>query len=57
MIKICIVTAARSEYGYLKWLIKDLSHSNNFEVQLLVTGGHLLNEQGSTINEIISDGI
>ena len=57
MIKICIVTAARSEYGYLKWLIKDLSHSNNFEVQLLVTGGHLLNEQGSTINEIISDGL
>ena len=57
MKKICIVTAARSEYGILKWLIQDLSHSNNFEVQLLVTGGHLLNEQGCTINEIVSDGL
>ena len=57
MKKICIVTAARSEYGILKWLIQDLSHSNNFEVQLLVTGGHLLNKQGCTINEIVSDGL
>ena len=48
MIKICIVTAARSEYGCLKWLIKDLRNNNRFEVQLLVTGGHLLNEQGNT---------
>ena len=57
MIKICIVTAARSEYGCLKWLIKDLRNNNRFEVQLLVTGGHLLNEQGNTISEIKSDGL
>ena len=57
MKKICVVTAARSEYGILKWLIQDLSANNMFEIQLIVTGGHLLKEQGCTINEIISDGL
>ena len=55
MKKICVVTAARSEYGILKWLIQDLSANNMFEIQLIVTGGHLLKEQGCTINEIISE--
>lgn len=54
--KICIVTAARSEYGILRWLIDDLSHSEIFKLQLAVTGGHLLAEQGHTIDEIIEDG-
>lgn len=56
MKKICIVTAARSEYGLLRWLINDLSDSDKFELQLVVTGGHLLKEQGHTIDQIIADG-
>lgn len=56
MIKICIVTAARSEYGLLKWLIKDIDDSSEFELQLIVTGGHLSYEQGHTIDQIIEDG-
>ncbi len=56
MKKICFVTAARSEYGPLKWLMNDIQDDNDFQLQLVVTGGHLLKEQGHTIDTIISDG-
>ena len=56
MKKICVVTAARSEYGLLRWLIEDLRKSNEFDLQLVVTGGHLLNSQGHTIDQIRQDG-
>lgn len=56
MKKICCVTAARSEYGLLKWLMKDIEQSSQFELQVVVTGGHLLKEQGHTIDQIREDG-
>lgn len=56
MNKICFVTAARSEYGLLKWLMKDISESNDFELQLIVTGGHLSYDQGHTVDQIMEDG-
>lgn len=56
MKKICFVTAARSEYGLLKWLMKDISESSEFTLQLVVTGGHLSYEQGHTVEQIIEDG-
>ena len=56
MKKICFITAARSEYGLLKWLMYDIDKSSDFEMQLIVTGGHLLKEQGNTINNIRDDG-
>lgn len=56
MKKICFVTAARSEYGLMKWLMADIDKSDEFELQIIVTGGHLLKEQGYTINAIKEDG-
>lgn len=56
MKKICFVTAARSEYGVLKWLMKDIDESKDFTLQLIVTGGHLSYDQGHTIDQIIEDG-
>lgn len=56
MKKICFVTAARSEYGLLKWLMKDVDACDEFELQIIVTGGHLSYEQGHTIDQIIEDG-
>ncbi len=56
MRKICFVTAARSEYGLLKWIMRAVQECTMFEMQLVVTGGHLLKEQGYTINQIIEDG-
>lgn len=56
MKKVCFVTAARSEYGLLKWLMHDVRASSVMQLQLIVTGGHLLSEQGHTIDQIIADG-
>ena len=56
MKKICFVTAARSEYGILKWLMKDIDESDDFSLQLIVTGGHLSYDQGHTIDQIMEDG-
>lgn len=56
MKKICFITAARSEYGLLKWLMSDVDKCDEFEMQLIVTGGHLSMEQGHTIDQIAEDG-
>lgn len=56
MKKICFVTSARSEYGLLKWLMKDIDECDEIQLQLIVTGGHLVLEQGHTIDQIIADG-
>ena len=54
--KLCFVTSARSEYGLLKWIMKDVMESEEFVFQLIVTGGHLLQEQGHTIDYVKKDG-
>ena len=54
--KVCIVTAARSEYGLLKWVIDGVYHDTELELQLVVTGAHLSEEQGLTYHFIEEDG-
>jgi len=56
MKKIAVVTAARSEYGLLKWLMKAVEESPDFELQLIVTGAHLSRSQGYTVDAIRGDG-
>lgn len=56
MKKLCFVTSARSEYGLLKWLMREVDKSDAFELQIVVTGGHLLNKQGYTVSQIREDG-
>jgi len=56
MIKICIVTGTRAEYGLLYGLIKLVHEDKDLELQLLVTGMHLSPEFGSTWKEIAQDG-
>lgn len=56
MKKVCIVTAARSEYGLLRWTIDTIYNDPQLELQLVVTGAHLLNEHGLTYKEIEADG-
>ncbi|MDD5929233.1 MAG: UDP-N-acetylglucosamine 2-epimerase [Spirochaetales bacterium] len=57
MKKICVVTATRAEYGYLKWLMKDIQSDSSLELQVIVTGAHLDKTQGHTIEQIKADGI
>lgn len=54
--KVCIVTAARSEYGVLRWVIDEVYNDTELELQLVVTGAHLSAEQGLTYRFIEQDG-
>lgn len=54
--KVCIVTAARSEYGIMRWIIDSVHKDPDLELQLVVTGAHLSPEQGLTYKFIEEDG-
>ena len=56
MKKVCIITAARSEYGLLKWVIDGVYHDNELQLQLVVTGAHLSKKHGYTVQFIEEDG-
>ena len=54
--KVCIVTAARSEYGLLKWIIDGVHQDSELDLQLVITGAHLSEEHGLTYRFIEEDG-
>lgn len=56
MKKVCIITAARSEYGLLRWVIDGVYNDNELELLLVVTGAHLSEEHGNTVKFIEEDG-
>ena len=54
--KICFFTGTRAEYGLLKYLMREILISNQFTLQLIVTGSHLSEKHGYTVKEIYEDG-
>lgn len=56
MKKVCVVTATRSEYGLMRWIIDAIHQDEELELQLVVTGAHLSPEQGLTYKFIEEDG-
>ena len=56
MKKVCVVTATRAEYGLLKPVIQGLCDEPELELCLLVTGAHLSEIHGRTVEEIEKDG-
>ena len=54
--KVAIVTGTRAEYGILKPLIEKIHKDSELELELIVTGMHLLRKFGYTIKEIEKDG-
>jgi len=52
MKKICVETATRAEYGLLKPLLYQIHGDKELQLQLIVTGTHLLEEFGATYKEI-----
>lgn len=57
MKKAAVVTATRAEYGILRPLLFKLREEKDIQLQLVVTGTHLVPEYGDTQNEIIKDGM
>ncbi len=56
MIKICVVTGTRADFGLLLPVLIRIKNDDGFELQLVVTGSHLNAQYGNTKNEIISSG-
>ena len=53
--KICVVTGSRAEYGLLRYLMKEIQVSSEFELQIIATGMHLSPEFGLPYQEIEKD--
>lgn len=56
MKKVCVITTTRADFGLLSPVIKELITDKFFDVQILVSGTHLLEEYGYTKNEILDLG-
>jgi UDP-hydrolysing UDP-N-acetyl-D-glucosamine 2-epimerase len=57
LIKICIFSGNRAEYGLLSPIIKNLNESKKIKVFFIVSGSHVDKKFGETINEIKKDKI
>ena len=54
--RICVFTGTRAEYGLLTPLLKRLQAESDVELSLLVTGTHLSERHGRTVDAIRADG-
>jgi len=54
--KICVITGSRADYGHLYWVLKELQAKPNVDLQLVVTGSHLSEQHGMTLDAIVADG-
>ncbi|MGE7544929.1 UDP-N-acetylglucosamine 2-epimerase [Sporosarcina newyorkensis] len=56
MKKIVFLTGTRADYGKLKALMQSIEKDSEFNLQVFVTGMHMLSKYGSTYREILKDG-
>ncbi len=54
--KICVFTGTRAEYGLLKPIMDRIDADPELELQVLVSGSHLSEQHGMTIDAIRADG-
>lgn len=55
--KILAFTGIRSDYELMSLLYKKLNEANDFQIKLIVSGAHLSETYGYTLNNIIEDGV
>ena len=53
---ICVITGSRAEYGLLKNIMIEINNNKLLNLQLIVTGSHLMKDYGNTYNIIENDG-
>ncbi|MBY0145907.1 UDP-N-acetylglucosamine 2-epimerase [Neobacillus niacini] len=56
MKKILFLTGTRADYGKIKTLMKKVDSSPNLDLNVFITGMHMLSKYGSTWKEIDKDG-
>lgn len=54
--KVCIVTSTRADFGLLKGLLHRINDSSMFDLQVVATGAHLLEQFGATRQDILNSG-
>ncbi len=54
--RVAVITGTRAEYGLLRSTIEAIDAHPRLELQLVVTGMHLLRKFGHTIDDIVADG-
>lgn len=54
--RICFVTGTRADYGHLYWVMREVQQDPELELQVIVTGAHLCNAWGRTVDVIERDG-
>ena len=54
--RVAVVTGTRAEYGIFRSVLTAITEQPQLELQLLVTGMHLLRQFGYTVREIEQDG-
>ena len=57
MKKVAVFSGSRSEYGLLKYLLKEIQSSKYTSLNLIVSGSHLVKNYGKSIEEIKKDKI
>ena len=54
--KILYITGTRADYGLMQSVLRAIEEHPKLELELIVTGMHIMSEFGMTINEIKKDG-
>ncbi|MDR1695384.1 MAG: UDP-N-acetylglucosamine 2-epimerase [Endomicrobium sp.] len=54
---IAVLTTSRADYGIMSELIKKLQSDKSLDIKVIVSGSHLSKRHGSSVKEIIKDGI
>lgn len=54
--RIAVFTGTRADYGLLRPLIGELEEDPRAQLQLIVSGSHLSQTHGATVEEIVADG-
>jgi UDP-hydrolysing UDP-N-acetyl-D-glucosamine 2-epimerase len=55
--KVAVFTGTRADYGLLKPLARAIQHDPRAELALIVSGSHLSQGHGMTVDEIVADGL
>ena len=55
--KILCITGTRADYPRVKSVLKEITNCDSIELSVVVTGSHLLEDYGYSVQEIIDDGL
>jgi GDP/UDP-N,N'-diacetylbacillosamine 2-epimerase (hydrolysing) len=55
--KICYISGTRADFGLMQLTLQAIQQSEDLELSIIVTGMHLAEQYGSTVNEIVAAGL